>query len=189
MPLILASASPRRRELLASAGFQFEVVVPVIDETPLPGEPPRATVLRLAREKASDVAAKHPGHLVLAADTTVVLDGRMMEKPRDGDEARHMLLSLSGRTHEVLTAFALWQNNSLHSDVCTTRVTFRSLSQDEIETYVATGEPMDKAGAYGIQSGAAHMVRAIHGSYTNVVGLPLAEIVEFLHIPHPMTPD
>lgn len=180
MGLILASASPRRRELLASAGLEFAVVVPEIDETPLPGETPRDTVLRLAREKASAIAARHPQARVLAADTTVVLDGRMLEKPKDTDEARRMLRSLSGRTHEVLTAYALWQNDTLHSDVCTTRVTFRALTDTEIETYIATGEPMDKAGAYGIQSGAAHMVRSLEGSYTNVVGLPLAEIMVML---------
>ncbi len=180
MGLILASASPRRRELLASAGFQFVVAVPEIDESPRPGESPREVVLRLACGKAAAVAERHPRDSVLAADTTVVLDGRMLEKPRDAAEAQQMLHALSGRTHEVLTGFALWRNGALHSGVCATLVTFRPLTDEEIAAYVASGDPMDKAGAYGIQSGAAHMVRSLHGSYTNVVGLPLAEVVEML---------
>lgn len=180
MRLLLASGSPRRRELLLSAGLSFEVEVPDVDETVAPGESPADAVCRLARDKALRVAARHPDAAVLAADTTVVLDGVQLEKPRDAADARRMLRALSGRSHEVLTGFAIARGDEVHVACCVTEVSFRPLREEEIEAYIATGDPMDKAGAYGIQSGAAHMVRAIRGSYTNVVGLPLAEVMEVL---------
>ncbi|MCC5849277.1 MAG: septum formation inhibitor Maf [Verrucomicrobia bacterium] len=180
MQLILASSSPRRRQLLADAGFQFSVCSPEVDESLLPNEKPVDAVVRLAREKAAAVAALHPDAVVLAADTAVVLDGAFLGKPADVVEAAGMLRALSGREHDVITGFALASREGVRSDCCRTRVAFRDLDDAEIEAYIATGEPMDKAGAYGIQSGAAHMVNTIHGSYTNVVGLPMAEVFMFL---------
>lgn len=180
MQLILASGSPRRRELLSSAGLTFRVQVPEVDETPLPGETPRDTVLRLAALKAATVSRLEPEALVLAADTTVVLGDRMLEKPRHAAEARAMLEALSGNTHQVLTAFALHQGDRQHAAVCTTTVRFRQLTPGEIGTYVDSGEPMDKAGAYGIQGRAAGFVLQLDGSYTNVVGLPLAQVIDVM---------
>ncbi|AKU91209.1 Maf family protein [Vulgatibacter incomptus] len=176
-PFLLASASPRRRELLAGAGFSFVVAVPGIPEDIEPGEAPDAAALRLAGEKAEAVRVSRPDAVVLAADTVVVLDGRALGKPRDPDEARAMLLSLSGRTHEVVTGVSIRAPTAVEELVARTQVRFRPLEREEIDRYVATGEPMDKAGAYGIQGGAASFVEAISGSYTNVVGLPLAEAV------------
>ncbi len=178
--LVLASASPRRRELLASLGLEFEVRVPQIDETPEPGESPRAYCERLAVEKAAAVEAAH-GTVVVAADTIVVLGDRILGKPADESEAFEMLSSLSGQTHRVITGACVKKNKNTEVFSVSTDVAFRLLSIKEIETYIATGCPMDKAGAYAIQGGAAHMVRSINGSYTNVVGLPLCELHEVLN--------
>ncbi|MGA9526319.1 MAG: Maf family protein [Myxococcaceae bacterium] len=177
--LILASASPRRRELLERLGLKFEVHPADVDETPHPGEAPRAYVLRVAQSKAAHVAKSHPGARVLSADTTVVLEGEILGKPRDAEDARRMLTRLSDRDHVVLSAVAL---DGPHRDavVVETRVSFRALPFNEIEWYIRTGEPMDKAGAYGIQGLAGMFVRAIEGSASNVVGLPLAETIELL---------
>lgn len=181
MRLILASSSPRRLELLRAAGIGFEVMAPGLEEVLVAGEGPEAAVRRLAEEKARAVMGRVAGEaVVLAADTAVVLEGRMLGKPGSVEEAGEMLRSLSGRTHEVMTGFALGRGGRVRSAVCVTRVAFRVLGEEEIGAYVATGEPMDKAGGYGIQSGAAHMVRSVWGSYTNVVGLPVAEVVEGL---------
>ncbi len=180
MALILASASPRRRQLLADAGVSFVVETSPVVEAIGHGESPEAYVRRLAREKAAGVARSHPEDWVLAADTEVVLDGRVLGKPRDSGEAVAMLASLSGRCHGVMTAFALLGPSGTREGLCRTEVCFRALSGAEIRRYVATGEPMDKAGAYGIQGGAAHMVESIRGSYTNVVGLPMAETLAVL---------
>lgn len=180
MRLILASSSPRRQDLLRAAGFSFEVISPDVDEFLFPGEDPQAAVMRLAELKALAVHTQEPDAMILAADTAVVLDGEMLGKPEDEEDARWMLTSLSGRGHEVITGFALLTGKALHREAVLTRVWFRELSDAEIDAYIATGEPMDKAGAYGIQSGAAHMVRSIEGSYTNVVGLPMAEVVDAL---------
>jgi septum formation protein len=182
MRLILASSSPRRRELLRAAGFSFDVISPDTDESLNPDEAPKAAVVRLAEEKARAVQAKEPDAVILAADTAVVLDGQMLGKPSDEEEARRMLRALSNREHEVVTGFAILTKDAGHSSAAVTRVQFRKLSESEIDDYIASGEPMDKAGAYGIQSGAAHFVRSIHGSYTNVVGLPMAEVVEGLSL-------
>ena len=176
-PLILASASPRRRELLATLGLDFSIVVPEIDETPKPGEKPRAYVERLAAEKAG--AADAPG-IIIAADTIVVQGETILGKPTDERHACEMLRSLSGTVHEVVTGVCV--KSAEHTVVFSvgTQVAFRAMEEAEIEAYVATGEPMDKAGAYAIQGGAAHMVQRIEGSYTNVVGLPLCELHETL---------
>lgn len=189
MPLILASSSPRRRELLASAGWHFEVMVPDVDETALSGEHPEPHALRVAALKATAVweravSGSSKDMVVLAADTIVVRGDRILGKPSDPEDARAMLRLLSGRDHEVVTAVALRSCqqglDQAASWAVHTTVTFRDLDDAEIEAYLATGEAMDKAGAYGIQGAAAHLVRGIRGSYTNVVGLPLAEVVQAL---------
>ena len=174
-PLLLASASPRRAELLRQIGLPFEVRLPVpaVDESVLPDEAPRDYVLRLARAKAQAVAA--PGRVVIAADTTVVLDGVVLGKPGDAPEAQRMLLALSGRTHEVLTAVAVRRDEHCELALVRTAVRLRAVSTAEAEAYVSTGEGFDKAGSYAIQGLGAVFVTGIEGSYSNVVGLPLAE--------------
>lgn len=176
--LLLASASPRRRELLAQIGVDFHVCPADVDETPLPGEPPEATVVRLARAKAA--AAPAGGLPVLGADTVVVIDGTLLGKPVDAGDAAAMLRRLSGRTHEVMTAVAIAGGGRLASRLSRTQVTFRVLSAAEIARYVAGGEPADKAGAYAIQGQGAVFVAHIAGSYSGVVGLPLCETVDLL---------
>ena len=177
--ILLASASPRRRELLAQLGVDFEVCVPEVDETRLPDEPPVHFVQRLAQKKACAVSAQE-NQLVLAADTVVVLDEQILGKPSSAEEAEAMLASLSGKTHQVMTGVCLRGRGFEKLFCVTTEVVFRPLAPEEIRRYVQTGEPMDKAGAYAIQGGAAGMVREIHGSYTNVVGLPLCEVYSAL---------
>lgn len=180
--IILASASPRRAELLASAGIAFAVVPSAVAEDLLPDEAPVSAALRLARAKARDVARRSGGRFFVGADTVVMLDGEVFGKPRDAGDASRMLRRLSGRVHEVMTGFEVFDKATGRAigDVVTTRVEFKPLHPDEIQAYVETGCPLDKAGAYGIQGRAAHMVRRVEGSYTNVVGLPLAEVVEAL---------
>ena len=178
--MILASASPRRRELLTQIGVHFSVTPADIDETPFRGEEPAAYVERMAREKAHAIAITSGDEAVLGADTTVVCQGEILVKPADAVEAIAMLTSLSGRSHQVMTAVALAQGGSIRSQVVTTQVSFRALSAQEIQDYVATGEPMDKAGAYGIQGLGAILVADIQGSYSNVVGLPLTETAAML---------
>ncbi len=180
--IILASASPRRVELLASAGIEFEVHPGDIAEDVLPGEAPEDHVVRLAREKAASVAKRVEGRFFIGADTVVVCDGEIMGKPKDGADAERMLWKLSGVPHEVITGFAIYdrERHDAVSRAVTTRVYFKQLRDDEIHAYIATGCPFDKAGAYAIQGGAAHMVERIEGSYTNVVGLPLCEVVAAL---------
>ena len=176
MRLILASASPRRTGLLREAGYAFDVEPAHVDESGLAGEAPRAYVLRVAALKARAVAARHPDDLVLAADTTVVIDGLMLAKPSDDDDARRMLGLLSGRTHDVLTGVVLVCAGRESSAVADTRVRFRPLTRAEIDWYVASGEPQDKAGAYGVQGLASRFVEAVDGSYSNVVGLPVGAV-------------
>lgn len=167
--------------MLRSAGLEFEVNPARVHESPLPGEDPSELVVRLSHLKASAIFDAHPEALVLAADTVVVCDGRILGKPADTAEAFEMLTLLSGRTHEVLTGFSIFRpDRPRHQQVCRTFVTFRNLGPSEIQAYAESGEPLDKAGAYGIQSNAAAFVKKINGSYTNVVGLPLAEVVEAL---------
>ncbi|MEP7341007.1 MAG: Maf family protein [Acidobacteriota bacterium] len=176
--LILASASPRRSELLRAAGIEFTVRVADIDESVLTGESPEEYVLRLAREKAQAVA--QAGEWVLGADTTVVVNGEIVAKPVDADDARRMLQMLSGQWHEVLTGVSLIGGGQVLSEVAVTRVKFAELTDAEIDWYVATGEPMDKAGAYGIQGYASRFVESIEGSYSNVVGLPVQMVYRMM---------
>lgn len=174
--LVLASASPRRRDLLDGLDLDFEVRPVEVDETPRPGERPAAMVERLAREKAA--ARSAPGEIVLAADTVVVLDGEILGKPADRDEAVRMLTRLAGREHEVLTGIALLEGASGRTATAVDRtlVSMTPLADRRIGWYVDTGEPMDKAGAYAIQGLGAAFVDSIRGSYTNVVGLPLPRL-------------
>jgi septum formation protein len=178
--LVLASASPRRRELLAQAGYQFDVAAAEINEDPRPDENPIAYVTRLAREKAEAIArlpeyTAHPDAIVLGADTTVVApNGEMLAKPLDDADAARMLHLLSGATHKVITGVALVAGDHTEVAAEVTYVTMRTLSEEEIAAYIATREPHDKAGSYAIQGYAARWIPRIHGCYFNVVGLPLA---------------
>ncbi len=176
---VLASASPRRRDLLSQLGLRFTVAAADLDETPLSQESPEIYVLRLARAKAQTVAARFPDCWVLAADTTVTLETRLLGKPGGADEARQMLSLLSGRTHSVYTGVAL-AGRAQASTVVRSAVTFRTLSQAEIDWYVGTGEPLDKAGAYAVQGKGGFLVASLEGSPTNVIGLPLGETLEML---------
>jgi septum formation protein len=178
--LILASASPRRRELLAQAGFTFEVIAADIDESRREREAPAEYVQRLALEKAQAIASRHTDAIVLGADTTVVLDGEVMNKPVDPADATRMLRALSGKTHQVHTGIAVVSAHGSKSHIETTNVVFRAIEDDELRTYVASGDPMDKAGAYGIQGYAARWIPCIEGDYFNVVGLPLSAAVGML---------
>lgn len=180
--IVLASASPRRFELMSLAGIACEVLPADICEDVLPGEQPADHVIRLSREKAQAVAEKSGGRFFVGADTVVVLDGRIMGKPKDDGEAGEMLSALSGRTHEVITGFTVFdrKTGACISRSVRTEVLFKSLATQEINAYIATGCPMDKAGAYAIQGGAVHFVRSISGSYTNVIGLPMTELHEVL---------
>ena len=184
--LILASSSPRRRELLSGAGLVFRVVAPEVEETLRPGESPTAYVLRNAREKAVWVARGTGAReaVILGADTVVVENEHLLEKPADDDHARRMLRHLSGRAHDVITGVCLLDMGGTTpaelSFAETTRVFFRDLTEEEIDRYVRGGEPADKAGAYAIQGGAAGMVERIEGSYTNVVGLPMEAVLTAL---------
>ena len=174
--LILASASPRRRELLAQAGYAFEVHSVNIPEDPLPDEDPIAYVTRLAREKAQAAFDElgDPQAVVLGADTTVTLDNHILAKPEDAADAARMLRLLSGRTHRVITGVAVVTGKTAEVAAEVTAVRFLTLSDEEIAAYVATREPMDKAGAYAIQGRAARWIPRVDGCYFNVVGLPLA---------------
>jgi septum formation protein len=201
--IVLASASPRRAELLRAAGIEFDVMPADVDETPRPGESPEPYVRRIAEAKAHVIAAHARNRVVIAADTTVVIDGAMLGKPVNDQDATRMLYLLSGRTHEVLTAVAVYRGliasaprhlgpsldvDSPHHAVTPlvtielerTEVEFAPLTEFEIDWYVATGEPRDKAGAYAIQGYASRFVTRINGSYANVVGLPVALVYEML---------
>jgi len=177
--IVLASQSPRRKEILAQAGIPFVVRVSGIEEVRGPDEAPEAYVERLAREKASAVEALEEDY-VLAADTTVVIDGHVLEKPRNQEDAAAMLRLLSGRRHAVLTGVCLRHQGRLHSGVEATEVRFAELSEEEITRYAGSGEPMDKAGAYAIQGLASKFIRGIEGCYFNVVGLPVRRVYEML---------
>ena len=183
MRLILASASTRRAEILREAGYHFTVLSSAVDETPFPGEPPQDLVLRLAVAKAELVAARAVGPaIIIGADTEVTLDSHIFGKPRSSDDARRMLEKLSGRTHSVVTGVALIRLPDAEriTFVETTLVHFAPLSAEEITRYLATGEPHDKAGAYGIQGRAGRYIPRIEGCYFNVVGLPLARLQQAL---------
>lgn len=179
--LYLASGSPRRQELLTQLGVSFERIVTGIEEKRAEGESAQQYVSRLAREKAQAGVASVPRDLpVLGADTIVILNGEVLEKPRDADHASRMLRKMSGQTHQVMTAVALADSQNVLDCLVVTDVTFRVLTDDEITAYIASGEPMDKAGAYGIQGLGGCFVRKINGSYHAVVGLPLVETYELL---------
>ena len=180
MRLILASSSPRRRELLAQAGLTFDVIPAHIDETRRASEEPIAYVQRLALEKAETIHALHPGAFVFGADTTVEIDGQALEKPTDRADAARMLHALSDRTHHVHTGLALLSPHSRRTHLETTSVTFSSIGEAELQHYLDSGEPYDKAGAYGIQGYAARWIPRIDGDYFNVMGLPLAATVRLL---------
>ena len=169
---ILASASPRRRALLRQIGAKFVSITPAVDEIET-GEHPRDAVIHNALIKAHKVAEEYPDHAVLGADTAVVLNGRSFGKPRDAAEARHVLSLLEGRQHTVLTGVAWVKNGHAYTDVAETVVRFAPMTEAEIAAYVATGEPMGKAGAYAVQGRAAIYIEELHGSFSNVVGLPL----------------
>ena len=171
--LILASRSPRRRSLLHSLGVEFEVQIANVDETPLPGESPTAMVERLSRLKAAAVAAVSPGSVVVAADTVVVLDDKILGKPIDVDEARTMLMALRGRMHQVHTAVTVRRDDRSITEISTSHVTMRAYSPGQLEAYLATGDPLDKAGAYAIQHPAFAPVKRWEGCYTSIMGLPL----------------
>ena len=180
-PLYLASGSPRRRELLTQIGVPFSVVSAPIDETPLPDESAPAYVERLARAKAAaGLACLEGPAVVLGADTAVVLDGRILGKPENREDALAMLADLSGREHQVLTAVALSDGQRVHSLCVTSKVRFRAISAEEAQRYWASGEPADKAGGYAIQGLGAVFVTGLSGSYSAVVGLPLSETAELL---------
>jgi len=178
--LVLASASPRRRELLTAAGLAFEVLPVDLDETPFSAEPPDAHVKRLAQAKAQAALAQRPDAVVLGADTIVLAAGAILGKPKDAEDAARMLRALSGQPHEVLTGVALTSRRSATVELARTRVWFEQLTEDEIADYVASGEPRDKAGAYAIQGLASKFVLRIDGSYSNVVGLPVALVYRLL---------
>jgi septum formation protein len=178
--VILASASPRRRELLTLIGITHEVMPADIDESLLAGETPPAHAERLARAKAHTIAEREPGAVVIAADTIVVIDGDVLGKPRDENDARRMLTRLSGRTHTVLTAIAVARRSQTRSAVESVNVTFRALSDAEVMAYIESGEPLDKAGAYGIQGFGATIVERVEGDYFSVMGLGLRRLVELL---------
>lgn len=178
--LVLASASPRRRQLLEMLGIEHRVVPPDVDETRRPGEAPADYVVRLAREKARAVSGRDPKPLVLAADTTVILGDELFAKPATVGEAVEMLGRLAGRTHQVYTGVALAQGERVETALDVSDVTFRRLSSDQIANYVATGEPMDKAGAYAIQGQGAALIDGIRGDFFGVMGLPLRLVLDLL---------
>jgi septum formation protein len=177
--LVLASQSPRRAEILLQAGIPFTVRLAAVDETPLAGERPEDYVQRLAEAKALAVCAA-PDETVLGADTTVVVDGEMLGKPLDSADARRMLAALAGRRHHVLTGICLRRGSQTVRDCATTAVWFAPMSDGEIDAYAASGEPLDKAGAYGIQGLASKFIERIEGCYFNVVGLPVALVYKHL---------
>ncbi len=177
LPLCLASQSPRRKELLSRFGLEFEAFSPTVDERRRPGETPLALVQRLARAKAGQGAEDHPGHLVLAGDTVVVLDEDILGKPTDADDVMRMAAALSGRSHTVLSAYCLWHEERVCAETVETVVTFRNLPAEWIQWYSRLDEPLDKAGGYAIQGVGGAMVERIEGSYNNVVGFPIEHVI------------
>jgi septum formation protein len=196
--IILASQSPRRRYLLTRAGVKFSVIPSEFDENSIPAGEPADYVRTLAESKAREVGRRYPESWVIGADTIVVVAGRILGKPGTESEARDMLQRLSGRRHQVLTGWCVCRlaSETFFADTVCTDVLFKTLTDREIEWYIRTGEPFDKAGAYAIQGIGTFLVKSINGSYTNVVGLPVCEVVEFLireqvigfDEPHPMSP-
>lgn len=183
MKLILASGSPRRKELLEKLQIPFSVIVSECDETVPAHVPAESAAELLAVRKAMAVAKQHPDATVIGADTTVLLDGEILGKPKNEADCKRMLRMLSGKTHQVITGVAVFQNGRSMSFSEETRVEFYALSDAEIDGYAASGEPYDKAGAYGIQGQGALLVAGIHGDYYNVVGLPIARLSRMLNVP------
>ena len=179
-PIVLASGSPRRKQLLEMLRIPFRVIAPDVDEHVLPGEAPADYVTRLSRAKAEAVAPRAPGDVILAADTTVVLDGAIFEKPTSPDDAVRMLSRLQGRTHEVMTAVAVTHDGAIAQALDVSRVTFRPADRATLADYVATGEPMDKAGAYAIQGLGAPLIERVEGDFFGVMGLPLRLALDLL---------
>ncbi len=178
--LVLASGSPRRAEILESVGWEFTKHVADIDESEREGEKPGDYVVRLAREKAESVASKYPSEIVLGADTTVLINGKILGKPADLEDARRMLKMLAGNWHEVLTGIAIVQNGETRSAIQRTRVKFAPMSDAEILFLAERGDPLDKAGAYAVQAQAALFIEGIEGDYWNVVGLPISLVYRLL---------
>lgn len=178
--IVLASGSPRRSEIMESVGWKFTKDVPDIDETELPSEEPDVYVQRLALTKARTIAGRHPGKIVLGADTTVVIDDQIIGKPVDVADAKRMLTMLSGRWHEVLTGVAITQNGDSRVGLQRTRVKFVEMSDAEIDFLVELGDPLDKAGAYAVQAQAALFIEGIEGDYWNVVGLPISLVYRLI---------
>lgn len=174
--IILASKSPRRKELLEKCGFLFSIDAADIDETIDERASMIAEVKRLAFEKASTVLCRHPQSIVIGSDTIVTIDGKVLGKPKTKEEAILMLRTLSGRTHQVITSLAIVSDCKKYVDVVISDVTFTELSEEEIIDYVASGEPMDKAGAYGIQGKAAKFIQEIHGDFYSIMGLPIQKV-------------
>ena len=181
-PFILASVSPRRQELLSSAGLQFKIIPAHVNEEYLQGESPREHVRRLAQDKATAIARKNPDAWVLGADTIVVIDGLILGKPKNKKQALEMLTRLSGREHKVFTGFTLAHagTNVYKTKVIQSAVRFKQISPEEMDWYVNCDEPYDKAGGYAVQGRGACFIKSIRGSYTNVIGLPLCEVMEEL---------
>ena len=179
-PIVLASGSPRRRQLLEMLRIPFRVIAPDVDEHVLPGEAPDRYVTRLSRAKAEAVAPRAPGDVILAADTTVVLDGAIFEKPVSPDDAVRMLSLLQGRTHEVMTAVAVMRDAEIAQALDVSRVTFRPADEATLRAYAATGEPLDKAGAYAIQGLGAPLIERVDGDFFGVMGLPLRLALDLL---------
>ena len=179
-PIVLASGSPRRKQLLEMLHIPFRVIPPDVDEHVLPGEEPGQYVTRLSRAKAEAVVRRAPGDVILAADTTVVLDGAIFEKPTSPANAVEMLSRLQGRTHEVMTAVAVARDENVEQALDVSRVTFRPVDRATLEAYVATGEPMDKAGAYAIQGLGAPLIERVEGDFFGVMGLPLRLALDLL---------
>lgn len=179
--LVLASGSPRRRLLLSMAGFDFDVASPDIDEIRLPDEPPEEFVVRMAKEKAEEIANRHPSAFVLGFDTSVALGDRVYGKPVDEAAAAEMLLSLAGKTHTVYTGYSLIQpDGRVETGIDAARVTMRAVSEDEAAAYAASGEPLDKAGAYALQGKGKGFVESVDGLRSTVIGLPLEHVVDLL---------
>lgn len=179
---ILASASPRRIELLHLLGLRFEIMPSQVEESFIEGETPREHVLRLSREKAEGASAKYPDAWVMGADTIVLINGEVLGKPRTPEEAGEMLRALSGRVHTVYTGFTVIKKSAAYliSNAVQSSVRFREIREDEIAWYIQSEEPYDKAGGYAVQGMGAFFIKEIHGSYTNVMGLPLCEVVDVL---------
>ncbi len=179
-PIILASNSSRRTEILTTAGIKHTVIPASIDEENVPTLPPIDMALYLAKTKAKDIYMKYPDQIVIGADTIVIIEGKVLGKPKNRDDAYQMLQLLSGKTHEVVTAYYLIDSDQDYEGYSKTQVTFANLTDQEINDYLDTGDPFDKAGAYGIQGFASKYIKSINGDYFNVVGLPIYDIYQAL---------